>query len=249
MTHETFEELIAVYAVGALDGEDLVRLRAHLAAGCARCETALRNAHDDLARAVAPVPPPSSVKEALLGRMAAGAARAAPARRRSVWLAWTGATAAAVIAGAAFTGAFVASRYEARLGQMAREVSAIREQLRREAAALALLRDPATRVIALRGAGPQPEAAGRVIWHDRAGGELFVVNLTPAPRGKAYEVWTIAGGRPRPAALFEVDASGKASARIEPTGGGVDVFAITLEPERGVPAPTGPVVLASKEPS
>ncbi|HEY3064280.1 MAG TPA: anti-sigma factor [Methylomirabilota bacterium] len=245
MTHEPFEELIAVYAVGALDGEDLVRLRAHLAAGCAHCGAALRDAQDGLARAAAPVPPPPHVKQALLARMAAGVE---PARRRRAWLPWALATAAAVIAGAAFTGAFVAVRYEARLGQMAREVSAAREQLRREAAALELLRDPATRVVALLGAGPQPAAVGRVIWHDRAGGELFVVNLTPAPRGKAYELWTIAGGQPRPAALFEVDATGKASARIEPTGGGVDVFAVTLEPERGVPAPTGPIVLASKEP-
>jgi len=243
MTHEAFEDLIAVYAVGALDGEDLVRLRAHLAAGCARCEAALREAEDDLARAVPPLSPPPHVKDALLARVGPVAA---PARRRPAWVPWALATAAAVVAGAAFTGAFVAIRYEARLGQMAREVSAAREQLRREAAALELLRDPATRVVALRGAGPQPEAAGRVIWHDRAGGELFVANLSPAPRGKAYELWTIAGGRPRPAALFEVDASGKGSARIEPTGGGVDVFAVTLEPERGVPAPTGPIVLASK---
>jgi hypothetical protein len=244
MTHEAFEDLIAVYAVGALDGEDLVRLRAHLAAGCAHCEAALREAHDHLARVVPPVSPPPHVKDALLARVGPG--RAAPARRRAVWLPWALATAAAVVAGAAFTGTFVAIRYEARLGQMAREVSAVREQLRREAAALELLRDPATRVVMLRGAGPQPDAAGRVIWHDRAGGELFVANLSPAPRGKAYELWTITGGRPRPAALFEVDVSGKASARIEPTGGAVDVFAVTLEPERGVPAPTGPIVLASK---
>jgi hypothetical protein len=31
MTHETFDELAAVYAVGALDGEDLVRFEDHLA--------------------------------------------------------------------------------------------------------------------------------------------------------------------------------------------------------------------------
>jgi hypothetical protein len=140
MTHEPFEELIAVYAVGALDGEDLARLRAHLAAGCARCEAALRDAHEDLARAVAPVPPPPHVRDALLARVTTGSA---PARRRPPWLPWALATAAAVVVGAAFTGAFVAIRYEARLGQMAREVSAAREQLRREAAALELLRDPA----------------------------------------------------------------------------------------------------------
>ena len=36
--HEQFDELAAVYALGALDGPDLETFLAHLRAGCAECE-------------------------------------------------------------------------------------------------------------------------------------------------------------------------------------------------------------------
>src|SRR5881396_3563061 len=140
-------------------------------------------------------------------------------------LPWIVGTAAAAIVAAALTGAFVAGRYEGELGQMARELAATRQRLQREVAlyrsAADLLRDPTT------------------------GGQLVVANLPPATPGKAYELWTIGEGAPRPAGVFRVDALGRATHRVEPVEGGVRVFAVTLEPERGVPAPTGPTVLAS----
>jgi len=43
-----------------------------------------------------------------------------------------------------------------------------------------------------------------------------------------------------------VDASGRAIHRVEPAAGPAPKFAVTLEPEAGVPAPTGPIVLASR---
>jgi len=48
--------------------------------------------------------------------------------------------------------------------------------------------------------------------------------------------------------LFGVDAAGRGTHRIAPvsTGAPARVFAVTVEPEGGVPAPTGPIVLASK---
>ena len=50
----------------------------------------------------------------------------------------------------------------------------------------------------------------------------------------------------RPAGVFKVDASGRGTLRVDPTGGPAAKFAVTLEPEAGVPAPTGPIVLASR---
>ncbi len=258
-SHEAFDELAAVYAVGALDGDDLVRFEAHLAEGCERCTATLRESEEALARvalAGTPAVPPPAVKTALRQRVAAdGRARRAPAR--ASWVPWAAATGAVAALAALLTGGFVASRYEARLGQMARETAAVRERLQRNEAALReqvavyrnaveLLRDPATRVVELRGAGPSPEASGRVIWHDTAGGQLFVANLPPAPAGKAYELWTLGGAAPQPAGTFQVDAAGRATHRVEPAGGPASKFAVTLEPEPGVAAPTGPIVLASR---
>ena len=260
-SHETFDELAAVYVVGALDGDDLARFESHLAEGCERCAMMLLDAREALTRmalAEAPVVPPAEVQAALLARAAGEEGRPArhPAGRAS-WVPWAVATAAAVVVAAMLTGGLVASRYEARLGQMARETAAVRERLQRNEAALReqvavyrgaaeLLRDPATRVVDLRGAGPSPEASGRLIWHDSAGGQLFVANLPPAPAGKAYELWTLGDPAPRPAGRFQVDAAGRATHRVEPAPGRPTRFAVTLEPEAGVPAPTGPIVLASR---
>jgi anti-sigma-K factor RskA len=259
MNHEPYETLAATYAVGALDGQDLVDFERHLAGGCDVCQAALRESAETLAtlaRSRPPMIPPPAVKEELLRRIAA-----APAPRRATRprpLVWVVGTVAAVIAGAAFTGAFVATRYEARLGVMARESAALRTRVEHEEAALReqlavyrsaadLLRDPQAQVVTLRGLGPSPEATGRVIWHPANGGYLFVANLPAAPAGKAYELWTIGDAAPQPAGLFQVDASGRAAHRIAPAEGGkpVKVFAVTLEVEAGVPKPEGPMVLAS----
>jgi hypothetical protein len=258
--HEAFEELAAVYAVGALDGDDLTRFEAHLAQGCERCAQTLVEAHEALARmALADVPaiPPAEVKAALLARVAADARRPARSRSRASWVPWAAATAAVAAIAALLTGGLVASRYEARMGRMARDMAALRaqwvkdeEDLRAELSAarggLQMLSDPATRVVELRGTGPSPEATGRVVWNDTAGGHLVVARLPPAPTGQAYELWTLGGAAPRPAGVFQVDASGRASHRVEASAGPAAKFAVTLEPEAGVPAPTGPIVLASR---
>jgi anti-sigma-K factor RskA len=108
------------------------------------------------------------------------------------------------------------------------------------------LRDPATRVVALHALEPTPHAAARVIWNEATGGHVVVANLPPAPPRKTYELWTIARGTPRAAGLLATDASGSASRPIAPPERGpVDVFAVTIEPEGGVAAPTGPTVLTS----
>src|SRR5207237_96666 len=101
---------------------------------CAVCQAALREAQDALARAMLSTPPqapPAAAREALVRRVG----RARGADRRS-WLRWAAATAVVAEAAAGFTGTWVAVRYEARLGQMARETAAVKERLARNEASL-----------------------------------------------------------------------------------------------------------------
>src|SRR4029077_2537204 len=107
-----------------------------------------------LPRSLPPMIPPPAVKEELMRRIAATTpARLDASRRRPRPLVWAVGTVAAVIAAAAFTGTYVASRYEAQLGVMARESAALRARVEREELALReqlavyqnaadLLRDP-----------------------------------------------------------------------------------------------------------
>src|SRR4030095_13329464 len=123
---------------GARDAADLARLAPHLPEGCERCDVIVRESREALARmalAAAPAVPPPNVKTALQTRIDAATRPSARALRRG-WLTWSAATAAVVALAAMLTSGIVASRYEARLGQIAREVAAERERLERQEAAL-----------------------------------------------------------------------------------------------------------------
>jgi anti-sigma-K factor RskA len=133
------------------------------------------------------------------------------------------------------------------VARMERETTGLRTELAAERRLAALLADPETRVVQLGGLDPSPQAEARVVWNEKRGGLFVASDLPPAPEGKAYELWAIAGGTPRPAGLFTVDAKGVGSLTVEPIAdvAKVDQFAVTLEPAGGVPSPTGAMYLAS----
>lgn len=271
-THETFAELAAGYALGVLEGADLARFQQHLAAGCEDCTQALRDYHEALARVAGDLreAPPARVRHTLLARVAPAPRAGRPALRLAAAMALAASLAVWM------TSALMRASYGPRLEAMAREADTLRAQLAeqgrtlvglreqlaeqertltlvkvesaQQGRTLALLQDPTTRVVALGGLAPSPAAQGRMFWNPRAGGVFVAVDLPPAPEGKVYELWAIAGGRPVPAGLFGVDAQGRGRLEVAALEGvgQVDVFAVTLEPAGGVPAPTGQMYLASK---
>jgi anti-sigma-K factor RskA len=143
----------------------------------------------------------------------------------------------------------VSAGYEQQIAALSREAGALRAELQGQRAVLALLGDPATQIVALAGLEPAPSARARMIWNAPAGGLLVAAGLPPAPEGKDYQLWAIAGtSAPVPAGVFGVDARGTATLTVPPLPdvGKVDVFAVTLEPAGGRPAPSGPMYLAGK---
>ena len=256
MTREQIDELAAAYALGTLEGDERARFEALLAArdpdatsSLQRCEEAIVAMAEDLRAA-----PPPRVKTALIGRIAAEGvspaalppAPSAPRRRAVLPLVWAGAMAAGIAALA--VGFAVSARYEARLQDLAREAAVLREDLARQQALVTILRDPATQVVTLAGQAPSPEARGRALWHATAGGLVVTTGLPAPPAGKTYQLWAIVGAKPIPAGVFSPDARGVASLQVAPIGGvsRVDVFAVTLEPAGGLPAPSGPMYLVGK---
>jgi len=238
--HENWLERGEIYALGALDGQDFKEFEAHLRAGCAICEAYVRETRETLMllhRTMRPVSPSASVKarvlDAIAGEKAASlAAKQRPPRR---WQIMTG-TIAAGIVGAVLTGVVYHQRYEPRHTVYTAVVS--------------LLRDPATRDYPLYGAGPTPTARGRFLWNESGEGHIFVANLPTAPEGKMYAVWTIAQrSSPRYVGTVRTDASGQGGLHINTnrTEQPVETFAVTLEPVGTTAAPTGPMVLVSKQ--
>jgi hypothetical protein len=267
MSDDRFLELAPLAALGVLDGADLVEFRAHVA-GCAACQAEFR-AHEDVAGllglAVNAVPPPRALRARVLGAIAAPAGRpvALPPPPSRPW--WPALAAAAAVV-LALAGGYLAGsrgRDEARR-ELARlqadreelliqfrtaqaEALTLKVRLAQEAKFHDLLANGDTQTTRLAALAPAPGAQARVVWNGSVKQTVVVATgLQPPPPGKAYELWVIAGQKPVPAGLFKADERGRAVVTLPWLDDTVRVktFAVTLEPEAGMPAPTGPMVLA-----
>jgi anti-sigma-K factor RskA len=253
MNRDEIGELAAAYALGGLEGEERARFEALLQAGDPEALRALRDAEETLAglAAALPEPPPAAVKDALMERIAATPAPARPRPRRRARVFWPVVLSGAMAPGlaAVVVGWSVSSTYEKRLDALARDADQLRAELRAQQTVIAILRDPATQVVALSGLPPAPTAKARMMWHATAGGVFVATGLPAPPAGKAYQLWAIAGSNaPVSAGVFSVDASGTGSLSVRPLPGvsSVSAFAVTLEPAGGLPAPSGAMYLLGK---
>src|SRR5262245_34107060 len=81
MNHRTWLAQTDIYALGALDGDDLTAFETHLAVGCPECERQLVTAHEALTllpHSLELIAPPPTVKARLLTQIAAETANPQP---------------------------------------------------------------------------------------------------------------------------------------------------------------------------
>jgi anti-sigma-K factor RskA len=101
MNHEEWLARADIYALDALDGDDLTAFEHHLAAGCPLCERHIHTTREMLTllpRSLPPVPPPAGVKERLLAQFGPERAQPRPMTglpRRRWWMIGASALAAA----------------------------------------------------------------------------------------------------------------------------------------------------------
>ena len=138
-------------------------------------------------------------------------------------------------------------RKSAQIAELNQKISDVQAQLERERQERELLASPASFVKALAGTNEIPTAKARLVFDPKTGRALlYVEGLPAAPKGKAYQIWFISDPKhPAPGRTFETDLSGKGVLRDEIPAEDLKagVFAVTLEPIGGSPAPTGSVVL------
>jgi anti-sigma-K factor RskA len=137
---------------------------------------------------------------------------------------------------------------EARLAATEAEARASRARLARAQTETSILAAADMRRVDLAGQKTAPQAAARAFW-SRAQGLVFTASRLPElPRGRTYQLWVLTTGAPVSAGVFQPDASGGASMVFDtpvslPTPSGL---AVSVEPDGGVPAPTGDIVLVGK---
>lgn len=144
---------------------------------------------------------------------------------------------------------------EGQAEELAARVAAADGELQRTRAELAsstqmlamIAASPPERELRLAGMGPATQGSGRLFRHPERPGAMFVAgNLPRLPDDRTYQLWTIAGGTPRSAGTFEVDAEGNGMLMVaEAPDAPIDAWAVTIEPAGGMPQPTGEMVLLS----
>ena len=137
---------------------------------------------------------------------------------------------------------------EARLATTEAEARLSRTRLARVEAETAILSAADLRRVDLAGQKGAPNAVARAFW-SRAQGLVFTATRLPdLPKGRTYQLWVLTSGAPVSAGTFRPDGAGGTSVVFDtpvslpaPSG-----LAVSVEPEGGVPSPTGEIVLVGK---
>lgn len=239
MTCEELHNLVAAYALGAVDPAEADAIRAHLATGCPQCAGALAEAKAVIAAIpleLTPISPPAHVRERIMQRLTPAPAIAAPSpqtlphprenARRPVWSAVIWSAMAACLA-VVFTSLWFRAH---------------------PTAVVPFMSSPDLSLVSLSGGSPQPRARGRIFWDkDRHIWHVQVFDLAPLPPQKAYELWIITPARKLPSVTFSVNSAGDAAFTAPvPANEQIAAAAITDEPAGGVASPTGKIQLLGK---
>ena len=244
--HAQLGDQAAPYVLGALPPAERQAFEAHLA-GCVTCAAEVRSLAP-VAAALAHLAPPAEPAAPVRARLLA-----ALSKRSSSYVSWL--AAAASVALAVALGGYAAQLRGRVTGLEARrrEATVRAEAGERQVAdaqriafeaqsVAAVLAAPDLARIDLAGQPAAPGASARAFW-SRSRGLVFTASNLPAPPpGRAYQLWVLTA-RPAPisAGMLKPDTSGRVNARFETPA---DLprpvaMAVTLEPEGGVPAPTG----------
>jgi anti-sigma-K factor RskA len=246
--HEQFAEDLALYALGALPGDERAVLEKHLE-GCAGCRRELEQLRGDMAlmalSTAGPVPPRRS-RQRLIEAVAREPRRLAAPRRHGLW------TLVPWVAAAALAVGLVAVRFEN--SDLERRMAGLQSQSAQQGAELERAREVVSTLTAtdamrvtLVAAKTPPQPQGKAIYvRDRSSLIFLASNFQALPAQKTYELWLIpTNGAPIPAGVFKPDAHGSATVINPPLPAGVaaKAFAVTVEPEGGSAAPTLPIVM------
>ena len=246
MTHDEFEAIAALDAVGAATADEVRSLAAHAdtCEPCRRAQDEYSEAATLLARGLDPVPPPDGVRERIVGAVGRPSSIVAAEHHfvRSWWLA-TAATLFLALWGWREIGIRVSR--ERIIAQQAeiRNLTEERDRLSSQTEKLASMLSPDTRTIVLAGQEMSPSASARVFLDPtRRRAIVFFYNMPSNPTDKSYQLWIIRGDQPAPqsAGVFDVAGSGNATVSVDnlPVMTEIKALAVTMEARGGVGQPS-----------
>ena len=260
--HEALGDQAGAYALGALSDAERRTFAAHLDR-CHECRRETREMFhtlEVLGRAVDPTEPPPSLRARVLAQATASGqepvtltSHSTTASRAVAFPAWLAAAASI----AALVTGLLAWSYKRDADQVRAELAAMQQQITTMTQHIATLESAAVDArqtsavltavdlarVDLSGQASAPVARGRIFWSASSGLVFSATNLPALPAGRVYQLWIVAE-TPHSAGIVAPDAAGRLNVVSgAPVAVRPKAFALTIEPEGGRPAPTGPMFL------
>lgn len=253
MAHKPeYEDQIALYSLGLLEGEELREIRDHIAEGCDICTGLLKDSDTvftSLPFCLDDEPLSKDVEKLVFDRIE----DRKPLREETplfnfwknlspVWLSLGTAVSLALIIFLVVSNISLRNR----LQLQETNLSELEAKLVKEKEMMKYVTNPNVDLVNLGSKMPDVDASGKLLWDKDTDRGLFLVSNIPVPeKGKTYQLWAIEDGKPVSMGVFDVDKEGKSMMEIKlmPEPARSMQFAVTLEPAGGMPQPTGEMYL------
>jgi len=259
------EELISLYALGILEGEELIEAKQLISTGSPET-LSLLSEYDKvvsmMSYATPHVLPDPALKKKLLSdfknTLKSQAARkvkeSSPSlleRIRPLWLGLGGAITAAAVLVLVISNislrnnlndsSTMISELNEQISLQEQELASLEVELTQNEELVRFLHDPDVVIVKLADTHPVYDPGGRVHWDKDDDEALFVsYDLPETPSGKSYQWWVVADGTPKSAGVFKVGSDGTSLMKIGELSdfGHIQKFILTMEPEGGAQSPS-----------
>jgi anti-sigma-K factor RskA len=259
-THEEFEAIAALDAIGAASDSELEALAAH-AESCAECRRAVdeyAEAATAFGRNLSPVTPPTEVRKAIMDSIPEDApgentiitqALETEFKRFDSTRWWLAAAATIFFALWGWREMTMRAARErlatqtAELQTLTAENALIKQRNEKLTSEVIALASSGTRMMSLTGQQVAPSATARVFMEpEKHRAVVLFANLPSNPNDKSYQLWVLGAdpAKPQSAATFDVGTNGTAAITVEnlPADAEIKGMAVTMEPKGGVEQPT-----------
>ena len=237
---ERLEELMAGYVLEDLGPEEAEEL-AQLLKEHPELNTEVNRLHEVLELmpyALPEVTPPQHLREDILKVTATDSIKcfSTPQRSRLPWKKIAGSVAALLIL---------------TLGldyyRIKQQLSTVQTQVARQKDVIAMLRNPNTHLVGLKGMDMASAASGSIVMTP---GEpkavLILQNLPTLPQGQFYQLWSVVDGKKIPSGQFKATSQGNVFVKLStPPSAKVTALVVTVEVSPTPSRPGGPMVMTS----
>jgi hypothetical protein len=238
MTHEEVRELIAAYAIDAIDPLEKARIDDHLIR-CDSCRTTLRE-HQEAAGLLAfsaePSIPSKGLRNRLLDEVVSSNGAPKTQRMPSARSSRRGLLVLVSVVVVILLLLFVFPRRFAGTGRIDPEITKILASNSVENTPLLPTRE-------------LPEASGQVFEPATGGSVAVIMRGLRNPGGQFYLIWLIVGDQAAPLGTVDYDPSGTAMVLVKKVPKNHEGFLVTLEETQDVKSPGNVVILRSLPPT